>query len=46
MPVEPAPIESKSRIPVTLVTGFFGGKTTVINAALRSQKLANLSGGQ
>jgi len=33
--------ESKSRIPVTLVTGFLGsGKTTLINAALRSPDLA------
>ena len=32
---------SKSRIPVTLVTGFLGsGKTTLINAALRSPELA------
>ena len=31
----------QSRIPVTLVTGFLGsGKTTLINAALRSPKLA------
>ena len=33
--------EAKSRIPVTLVTGFLGsGKTTFINAALRSPDLA------
>jgi G3E family GTPase len=33
--------EDKSRIPVTLVTGFLGsGKTTFINAALRSPELA------
>src|SRR6202167_2352467 len=33
--------EAKSRIPVTLVTGFLGsGKTTFINAALRSAELA------
>src|SRR5271156_798366 len=33
--------EAKSRIPVTLVTGFLGsGKTTFINAALRSPELA------
>jgi len=33
--------ESRSRIPVTLVTGFLGsGKTTLINAALRSPELA------
>jgi G3E family GTPase len=33
---------SQSRIPVTLVTGFLGsGKTTLINAALRSPELAN-----
>jgi G3E family GTPase len=32
---------SQSRIPVTLVTGFLGsGKTTLINAALRSPELA------
>jgi G3E family GTPase len=35
------PVESKSRIPVTLVTGFLGsGKTTLINAALRAPELA------
>lgn len=39
MPIEIAP--AKSRIPVTLVTGFLGsGKTTLINAALRSKELA------
>jgi G3E family GTPase len=33
--------DSESRIPVTLVTGFLGsGKTTLINAALRSPELA------
>ena len=33
--------DSQSRIPVTLVTGFLGsGKTTLINAALRSPDLA------
>lgn len=33
--------DSRSRIPVTLVTGFLGsGKTTLINAALRSPELA------
>jgi G3E family GTPase len=33
---------SQSRIPVTLVTGFLGsGKTTLINAALRSPELTN-----
>src|SRR6202789_2015190 len=33
--------EAKSRIPVTLVTGFLGsGKTTFINGALRSPELA------
>jgi G3E family GTPase len=33
--------EIRSRIPVTLVTGFLGsGKTTLINAALRSRELA------
>ena len=41
MPVEGSTVETKSRIPVTLVTGFLGsGKTTLINAALRSQELA------
>ena len=38
---ERTPAESYSRIPVTLVTGFLGsGKTTFINAALRSPELA------
>ena len=33
--------DARSRIPVTLVTGFLGsGKTTLINAALRSPELA------
>ena len=41
MSAEGAPVEPKSRIPVTLVTGFLGsGKTTLINAALRSHELA------
>jgi G3E family GTPase len=41
MSVEGPPVETKSRIPVTLVTGFLGsGKTTLINAALRSPELA------
>ena len=41
MSVEGPPTEDKSRIPVTLVTGFLGsGKTTLINAALRSPELA------
>ena len=41
MQVENQPVASKSRIPVTLVTGFLGsGKTTLINAALRSAELA------
>ncbi len=41
MPVEKQPVASKGRIPVTLVTGFLGaGKTTLINAALRSAELA------
>ena len=32
----------RSRIPVTLVTGFLGsGKTTLINAALRAPGMAN-----
>ena len=35
------PADTKSRIPVALVTGFLGsGKTTFINAALRSPELA------
>jgi G3E family GTPase len=38
---ESARAETKTRIPVTLVTGFLGsGKTTFINAALRSPELA------
>src|SRR5882757_2320282 len=41
MPIETSPAVTKSRIPVTLVTGFLGsGKTTLINAALRSPELA------
>src|SRR5215471_13123844 len=41
MTVEIPPAHVKSRIPVTLVTGFLGsGKTTFINAALRSPELA------
>jgi G3E family GTPase len=41
MPVERPPAAAKGRIPVTLVTGFLGsGKTTLINAALRSTQLA------
>ena len=41
MPVEIPPAGPKSRIPVALVTGFLGsGKTTFINAALRSSELA------
>ena len=41
MSVEGPRVETKSRIPVTLVTGFLGsGKTTLINAALRSPELA------
>jgi G3E family GTPase len=41
MPIETSPAVTKSRIPVTLVTGFLGsGKTTLINAALRSKELA------
>jgi G3E family GTPase len=36
-----APSDAKSRIPVTLVTGFLGsGKTTFINAALSSPEMA------
>jgi G3E family GTPase len=35
------PADAKGRVPVTLVTGFLGsGKTTLINAALRSAELA------
>ncbi|HZZ24349.1 MAG TPA: GTP-binding protein, partial [Roseiarcus sp.] len=42
MSVEKPPTETKSRVPVTLVTGFLGsGKTTLINAALRSPELSN-----
>ncbi len=41
MPTVSSPAVTKSRIPVTLVTGFLGsGKTTLINAALRSKELA------
>jgi G3E family GTPase len=41
MPDEGPSAVSQSRIPVTLVTGFLGsGKTTLINAALRSPELA------
>jgi G3E family GTPase len=41
MPTESSAAVTKSRIPVTLVTGFLGsGKTTLINAALRSKELA------
>src|ERR1700677_417035 len=41
MTVASPPTEPKGRIPVTLVTGFLGtGKTTLINAALRSAELA------
>jgi G3E family GTPase len=41
MSVESPQAEIKRRIPVTLVTGFLGsGKTTLINAALRSPELA------
>jgi G3E family GTPase len=41
MSSESARTETKTRIPVTLVTGFLGsGKTTFINAALRSPELA------
>jgi G3E family GTPase len=37
---ESPPADSRSRIPVTLVTGFLGsGKTTLINCALRSPEL-------
>jgi G3E family GTPase len=42
MSVEDPSREIKTRIPVTLVTGFLGsGKTTLINAALRAPELAN-----
>src|ERR1700691_2495908 len=38
---EASPSVHKSRISVTLVTGFLGsGKTTLINAALRSQEMS------
>ena len=41
MPADSPSALTKSRIPVTLVTGFLGsGKTTLINAALRSNELA------
>jgi G3E family GTPase len=41
MSVETPPTENTRRIPVTLVTGFLGsGKTTLINAALRSPELS------
>ncbi len=41
MPDESRSAGSPARIPVTLVTGFLGsGKTTLINAALRSPELA------
>jgi G3E family GTPase len=41
MPIETSLAVTNSRIPVTLVTGFLGsGKTTLINAALRSKELA------
>jgi G3E family GTPase len=41
MIVASPPTDAKRRIPVTLVTGFLGsGKTTFINAALRSTELA------
>ena len=41
MSVEGPPVETKSWITVTLVTGFLGsGKTTLINAALRAPELA------
>jgi G3E family GTPase len=41
MSSDSARFETKPRIPVTLVTGFLGsGKTTFINAALRSPELA------
>jgi G3E family GTPase len=40
MPGESPSADARSRIPVTLVTGFLGsGKTTLINAALRSPEL-------
>src|SRR5579872_4341796 len=38
---ETSPFDAKSRIPVTLVTGFLGsGKTTLINAALTSPEMS------
>src|SRR5579862_8748119 len=38
---ETSPLDAKSRIPVTLVTGFLGsGKTTLINAALTSPEMS------
>jgi G3E family GTPase len=41
MSIESPRTEKKSRIPVTLVTGFLGsGKTTLINAGLRAPELA------
>jgi G3E family GTPase len=41
MPSESPSADARSRIPVTLVTGFLGsGKTTLINAALRSPELS------
>lgn len=41
MSSDSAPTRTRTRIPVTLVTGFLGsGKTTFINAALRSPELA------
>src|ERR1700733_2752200 len=41
MPVKSSLAATRSRIPVTLVTGFLGsGKTTLINAALRAPELA------
>src|SRR5450755_3682277 len=41
MPIQTSLAPTRSRIPVTLVTGFLGsGKTTLINAALRSKDLA------
>ena len=41
MPREASPPDVRSRIPVTLVTGFLGsGKTTLINAALASPEMS------
>ena len=41
MPGVSSPSDPKSRIPVTLVTGFLGsGKTTLINAALSSPEMS------